>query len=220
MLILSALIVIIGFGFFTLKKPIITFLFLLPWLIAVLTWSSVVHFIYTGYQYYSYTLSATISAAIIGAMFMLDNSKPRKNIFMQRAIIGTSIIITVLILAFGSFIIAARPIQFLVAYSEAIPNSTFNPVQLYPLASLVPQNASLMTQDTISPHLADRKYIEFTWSNETNGTYFVPDYILLSYNNKTDVYTNRTFDFFQRSIKNYTYELVEKNGNARLYRKD
>ena len=220
-LILSVLIVFFGFGFFTLKNPIITLLFLLPWIIGILTWpGNLPHFLYQGYQYYSYSLGSTIAAATIGAALILEKQlKSGKSTAVQSLFMGLSVVIIALILMLSSLAFAIKPVSFPLSYGEAVPSPMYNQTQIYPLISLIPQNASLMTNDVISPHLAERKYIEFLWSYETNNSYFVPDYILVSYNNTINVSTNQTFNFLQRSLTNYTYELVQRNGNARLYKR-
>lgn len=218
-LVLAVLMVFIGFGFYTLKNPIITLLLLLPWIIGLLIWpGNLPHFLYQGFQYYSYSLGPTIAAATIGAALVAQKfKKSGKIITPQTLFMGLSVLIIALILMFASLLVAIKPALFLADYEVSVPLPAYNQSQIYPLIRLVPQNASLMTNDVISPHLAERKYIEFTWSYETRYSYFIPDYILVSYTNSTDIYTNGTFDFLTRSLSNHTYELVERNGNARLY---
>lgn len=220
-LILSALIVFFGFGFFTLKKWKVTLLLLLPWFIALLTWHASLHFLYTGYQYYSYSLGATVAASIIGIMSV--SFKSAKKIIIpnfQRIIVILSILIIAVLLLESSLIIAPAPLNFLINYNNPQPLPLYNASQIDPLINMIPQNASLMVQDFISPHLAERKYIEYTWSIETNGSYFIPDYILVSYTNGTNISKNGTLDFFSRSIQNYNYTLYARDGNARLYKRD
>jgi hypothetical protein len=220
-LILSALIVFFGFGFFTLKKWKITLLLLLPWFVAFFTWSASVHFLYTGYQYYSYTVGATIAASIIGIMSLsFKAGKKIKMPSLQRIIIIISILIAAILLLESSLIISPNPLEFLLNYNNPQPLPLYNASQIYPLADLVPQNASLMVQDVISPHLAEREYLEYTWSIETNNSYFVPDYILVSYTNSSNVTTNPQFDFLRQSLDDYNYTLYARNGNARLYKRD
>ena len=217
-LILSALIIVLGFGFFTLIKPEVSALLLSPWLFVVLTWSNSLYFIYPGFEYYSFTIGATIVASIIGLNQM--NFGPKNNkLSLNRVIVAFSVIVIVLMLAFVSLVFAARPLEFLTNYSNPTPSSTYNSSQIYPLIKLIPQNVSVMTEGPISPHVSGRAELEYTYSNKNYGSYFVPDYILVSYNSTTNPYTNVTFDDFVRSINNYAYELVSRDGNARLYRK-
>lgn len=219
-LILSLLITFFSFGFFTLKKWKVTLLLLLPWFIAFFTWSASVHFLYTGYQYYSYTVGATIAASIMGIMSL--SFKAGKKIKMpnwQRIIVIISIIIAAILLLESSLIISPNPIEFLLNYNNPQPLPSYNASQIYPLAAQIPQNASLMVEDVISPHVAEREYLEYTWSIETNNSYFVPDYILASYTNSSNVTTSPEFDFMRRSLDNYSYTLYAQNGNARLYKR-
>jgi uncharacterized membrane protein len=220
LLFVSVITVLFGFGLFTLNKLKITLLLLLPYFIGLVTWSAITHFIYTGYQYYGFTVGATLAASIIGAMFMIDKlKKEKKYTAKKKAFIVVSIIEIAAIIMALSFLIAGRPVTFLVNSANPVPFPILNGSQIYPLAKLVPQNASLLTMDSISPHLSEREYIEFTDSVQTNGTYFVPEYMLVSYSNSTDIYSNKSFNFFDYTIKNYSYELYSRDGDARLYKR-
>jgi uncharacterized membrane protein len=222
LLILSLLIVLFGFGFFTLKKLHITLLLLLPWFIVVLTWSlGVIHFIYTGYQYYSFTIGATIAASIIGAAFAIDKlKKQRKYNPDKKALIYSSVLGAAILFAVLSLMPAAKPLTFAINYNRPVTYPIFNYSQIDPLMNLIPQNASVLTQDEIIPHLAEREYIEYSSSHGMNISYFAPDYILISYNNQTQVYTNTSYyDFFERSMSDYNYTLQAQDGNARLYKR-
>lgn len=218
--VLSMLIALFGFGLFTLRKIYVALIMLLPWIIGALTWSSSIHLLYTGYQYYSFVVGASFAFSIICAIIVLDELRERKTYAGKRkSLVYASVIGAALVLMTLSIILAAKPLTYLIEYSNPVPYALYNSTQIDPLIGMVPQNASVMTQEPISPHLAEREYMEATWSVETNGTYFIPDYILVSYDNATQVQTNRTYDFFDRSVNNYTYVLYARNGNARLYKR-
>lgn len=215
-LVLSAFIVFFGFGLFTIYRPKITILLLLPWFVAILFWS--IHFTYTGYHYFSFTLGASIAAEIIGLMAFIKGLNKKIKIPIP-TLVGVTMLVMALILCLVSLIFSATPINYLLNLNNPKPYALYNASQINPLINLIPANASVMTQDFILPHVANRKYVESVWSNETNGAYFVPDYILLSYTNSTQIATNRTFNLFVYSTETYDYELYKQYGNARLYRR-
>ncbi|MDE1871071.1 MAG: DUF2079 domain-containing protein [Candidatus Micrarchaeota archaeon] len=220
MLALSMAIVLFGFGLFALKTPSVTFLLSLQWLVPVIAWSGKIKFLYTGYMYYGYTLGSTIAASIIGAISYARCKNGSSNMLDRNAIGAISVIIIALMLSSASLILAYAPLKYLATYGSASPEPGYNPVQVYQIARLVPQNASLMTQDVISPHLGSREYLETTASWEMgNSTYFVPDYILISHN-ASDAYTNISYyDLFQRAVAANPYVEYASSGNVVLYKR-
>ncbi|MGI0100399.1 MAG: DUF2079 domain-containing protein [Candidatus Micrarchaeaceae archaeon] len=215
MFVLSIAVVLLGFGFFTFKKLQITLLFLLPWIIAVITWTDFPHFIYTGFQYYSYSLGSSFAASMVGLTFMHKWKGSKAGWIITCA----SILLVVVMLAMVSLILAPKPILFLTNLRNSVPVPGYNSTQIGQLMSIVPDNASLFTMNLISPHLAERKYMEYIPLNESNSTYFVPDYMLVVYSNNTDIYTNSSYMFLAYALENYNYTLYARESDARLYKR-
>ena len=118
-----------------------------------------------------------------------------------------------------TLLVSPRPITLLVAPGPITligQQAPYSVNQIYAMIKLIPPNATLMTEDIIFPHLANREHIEFTWSLINRG-YFVPDYILVSYSNSS-IYSNYGYDAFNYSISNYKYSLYASDGDAHLYR--
>jgi len=205
---LSVIVTLFGFGFFTLKRPLTTFLLILPWIIPALLWSGNIHYLYTGFQYYACTVGATIAAEIIGAMVVMRRDSKGKPTYNRTFVVASILLIAVMAML-ASLFVSGKPITYLSPQTQYAG-------QLYSMMRLIPQNASVMTQYTIFPHLADRQQIEFTWSEINRYGYFVPQYIILSYSNSS-IYSNFQYDALNYTVSNYNYQLYAQDGNARVY---
>lgn len=219
LLIVSIPLTFLSFGIFTVYRPKITLLLLLPWLVAIIFegWTKTAFLIYPGLYGYSYTIGATFAAATIGAMYVVNKSKGTKK--NMRYLVTFSTILIALILAMFSLFIAAAPLVFLVNYHNANPIPTYNTTDINQLISMIPQNASLFTQNPIAPHVAERRYLEYPAAEEVTNSYFVPDYMLVTYSNLSD-YVSSNFTIsgnFNSLLNNYTYRLEAVDGDARLY---
>ena len=211
-LVLSAILTFFGFGFFTMKKPLVTLLLLLPWFVLVLTWSGNAHFVYTGFQYYAITVGATIAAEIIGIISLQGKDASAKNGKKSiRLAPLISINIIMVIMLFASLFVAQTP-----AIYASIQKNPYDVNQTYSMIGLVPANASLMASWDVFPHVAKRENIEFTESLINYG-YFVPQYIIVNSSNST-IRSSGVYDALNYTISNYTYGLYASSGDVRLYK--
>jgi len=211
LLVLSVIVTFFGFGFFTIHKPAVSLLLLLPWFVLVIVWSGNTHFIYTDYQYYSITVGATIAAVIIGMMAVYQKMKDTRHRDVHLHMIQfISIIMVALIILSISLLTSPTPISYMNLQTPSYVNQT------YSVMSQVPANASLMAEISVFPHLAKREQIEFTES-AINFGYFVPDYILIDYHNSSTL-SNGGYDALNYSLTNYKYVLYSRDGNVYLYK--
>jgi uncharacterized membrane protein len=221
-LLLSALLVFMAFGFFELYRPKAALLLLLPWFAAVLVegWTGTVFLIVPSLYGYSYFIGAAFAAAVMGAMSLPANKKNIKRQAINPIVIGgIAVIIIAIMLNFISVaFVSTTPILFVINYGSPIILSQSNATQILQLATLIPKNASLFTEDSIAPHVAQRMQLEFPTSEAQTNSFFVPQYILVSYST-ANVYTDNDLGNFGYLISNYSYELYARNGSARLYRK-
>ena len=218
-LLVSLLIVSFGFGVFALYRPKITLILMLTWLFEVIFegYTKTISFIYPGLYGYSYTLGSMFAAAILGAIFFVNKTK--KRIPIERYLLALSTIIIALIVASISLLVSSAPLIFLINYHNPNPLSSYNATDISQLATLIPQNASLFTLNQISPHVAQRRYLEFPATESVTGNYFVPDYILIAYSNYTQLTTNNSLGGnVGYLLSNYSYTLYSKQGDARLYK--
>ena len=217
-LIISIPITFLGFGIASLYKPKITILLLLSWFIEVILegWTKTAPYIYPGLYGYSYTIGATFAAALIG--IMLIPNKAKKIAKNYGYMIAFSTLIIAVVVSMFTLLISSAPIVFLLNYNNPNPIPSYNATQITQLANMIPQNASLFTLNFIAPHLAQRRYLEFPATEAVTGNYFVPDYILYTAANYSNISTNKNLSGnFGYLISNYTYILISKQGDARLY---
>jgi uncharacterized membrane protein len=93
--------------------------------------------------------------------------------------------------------------------------------QLRSAISLIPNNASLMTQLNLYPYFANRRYIE-VFINSTY--YFQPDYILWDGNLTLGMYVNETSNFLYHYLTTNNlrqeYSVAYHEGNTFLLKRN
>jgi len=154
---IGILLLLFGFGFTSLVDPILTITMILPWIIQVPILHNAPFGVFDN-QYYGFTVGGSAITSVLGMKILLN----RKNGFFARHK-DKFILFTTVFVIISSFLIylatfpASLPITPLITSNSNYPNYT----QISTALDKIPQNATVMTQPNILPHLYYVLEIEF-----------------------------------------------------------
>jgi uncharacterized membrane protein len=219
---------ILCFGALILFDPLITLIFSAPWLVGIFVLNDA-SFTTVWNQYFSYVLGGTIVAAMLGFILlqekkgpfakMLANHKGRYYNNFTFSFLKSSVLLITLFLAFTyPFFSYSKNLNnfsqdFLLHVG---PQQIALDSQLESMISLIPQNASLLTEYFITSHVADRRYLDFF---AYENTFFKPEYVLVDMNLNISLNAMGDVPYFKNfSANNPGYNLVAHNGTAMLFK--
>lgn len=233
LLILGILIAFLSFGISSLPELLILLIFLAAWIVQTFVLGHF-SFLATYGHYYSLVVPATFSASILGMQKfekenkILNHKLSQDNLLKINLVLVTLIFIVSLLtlpLIFNLFTGSQGFFYSTMLFSET-PAETTAIAQLNSAISMVPKNASLLTQDFIFAHAMNREYVE---PIAVQPNFFVPQYALFDLNsNITQITTgswayNAALPYFMSDVENYTqsrnYTLLYQNGTAMLYKR-
>jgi len=195
-LVYALLLVTFGFGITLIEVPLVALVFSIPWLGGAFVIGDA-SFISPTTEYFGYILGSAVSATILGMLIARKRKTYLTRVLnalrldVNKTIRTASIALPVLLSVIG-------PVVYLTVYS---PSSTYHTInanniarillmapnatereayaQLNWIIAQVPQNASVMTNYFIMPHVAEREHVAmFTTSQYT----FTPEYLLVDFN--------------------------------------
>lgn len=212
---LGLLAIFFGFGITSIMDPILSIVLYSPWILEVfyLQNSSFASF---DSQYYGYIVGAGLVSAILGYIILarksnvskLDKINAKTVRFVSLSILAFSLIFSVIGLLSG----------FYLNYSSlsllTFPKSNVNATQINSVLSMIPGNASVLTQISIAPHLFYIRNLELPpiYTPENSGVvsnltvlWVAPDYIVIDKNLfDYGTFVNYSFDVYDYMGNNYT----------------
>ena len=210
-----------------LVDPVLTLIIDAPWLYWLA--SGYIIFGYIEYQYFSYVIGGSIVACILGMILL----KERRGIMLRAFRLDRAPPARLFSSSVKWIIIMSSAVGF----SGIVLNSNYNFItlafmfgglgsgsaqcdaQLYSIIGMVPQNAQLLTQTFITPHVATREYLSTFggYGPSPNATYALADF-----GSCLDTYflANQTFNQANiRYLQEHNYTIYAQNGTAVLYRR-
>ncbi len=215
----------LGFGVGGLFSAIELVVFSLPWLMEVFFGDMA--FALMWFQYFSYVIGGVVAANILGVKEMLKREKrwglrfaPLRS--KPMLVVSTLIVVAFITAVYPFFVLNNNVPDIWEAFIFQTPSSQMEAYsQLYTALALVPNNASLLTQYFVMPHVSDREYLAVLSSSAVPSN-FTPQYILVDFNQNisTNVFESNGLQFkiFQQYITGMPYRLVYTNGTAELYK--
>lgn len=208
----AILIGVFAFGIAVIADPMMTFLFVVPWLFGMFFSYEGRLFTNPNLHYFSYVIGSAIVAAMLGIK-ILHERKSRFRIFrnadlarLDRHIIYSMFFVTLAVLLLSLYEINSAKIS-LTPFANSTTMEHFYAVT--GMASMIPPNGSLLTQGSIFPQVYQLPRVELL----SSYYYFQPQYILID----TQTITISEYKFFKNLTSNYDYSLVAENDTIRLY---
>lgn len=213
-----------GFGITSLKRPSLAVILLLPWLVGLfLLHDSVLGSYYS--QYYAYVVGGSFVAAILGMLII----KKDKHIFwFEMDIKRERVMITSTILSLSALLALGLASALILSYITIIntPSHSFTLVKSG--MAIIPQNATVMSQDIILPHLYRIRDIEFQPDATVSDTlfsprgmtlhWFSPEYIV-AYENTTKMKNGSALQPTILSYVNNSYALIYNESGLMIYQR-
>ncbi len=220
------LIVLFGFGISIVFDILPALVMLSPWLLEAFVFR--VPYVVSIYaQYYGLVLGGTFVAALLGARTLLKGEGAVGRIAARRreakalargialsAALALPLLVFAISLPIYLYMGSAGGYQSLLLQESVSGRMAVS--QLESVMGLVPPNATLMTQDSIMPHVLGREYVELV----RYPKFFVPQYILVDSSAAlaTPYLGGGGTSSVYGYIANNTYSLYAVNGTASLYR--
>lgn len=216
------------FGIAILFDPIITLVLASPFLVESILAQNF-SFFFVWYQYFSYILGGIFVGAILGMMKAQKKRGQLAKLFERnfknydRAVaysVAASVVAVALVLTllYPSFIYSKNVNNLSQDFLFQV-NSTQRAyyAQIDSLLQLVPGNASLAVPFFVTPHVANREYLEDTGFVMENW-YFRPEYILVDLNLNVSLNAYAGVGGLINYTRNNTYDIYARNGTAILLR--
>ena len=218
----------LAFGILLFFNPWVTLVFAAPWLAEIFLFDNA-GFYFVWFQYYSYLIGGMIVAAILAALLVKSNrgalagvlgmrkgaaGKRRANALIVSSAFSVTAVMLILYPAFvqnGSLYNLQESFLF---YTSAQQQAYIG--QINSLLPLIPQNASLMADFFITPHVFSRKCLEFA---PVYGPLFTPQYIIMDYNSNISIGADTVpvLETIANYTKEYNFSVLARNGSAVLY---
>lgn len=213
----AIVIAVFALGISVFADPLLTLILVAPWIFGLFFSDRSSVFTDTNLQYFSYVLGSAFVAAMLGVRKLQGNHEfgfPRiklqkKN--LDSIIISSMFSITILALGIGIMYAIEAGYNLIPLQSQA--EASYGE-QVQSVSSMIPQNASLMTQDNLFGHLYQREYVECDSDDSLWTYYFEPQYILISKNTSLAY----EYNFLLNYTEAHNYTLYAKNGSTVLYK--
>ncbi len=214
------------FGMVVLFDPLITLILASPFIAETFLVQNL-SFLLVWNQYYSFVTGCVFAGAVLGlikaqkkqgvfAGFLVKTFKDyEKAIFYMIA--GSLLAVTIILLALWPTFVLSKNTNNISQdfFFQVSPQQHAYYGQLYSILALVPQNASLMVPFFVTPHVADREYLEDT-GYTMEQWYFRPEYIVVDANLNVSLNAYSGLQQLVNYTENNTYTLYAKNGSALL----
>lgn len=202
--------VLLGFGIWSLINPLISIILYLPWLAgaAVIPW-----FAWFNEQYYAFAVGGSFVSSVLGLLSLPRyKSKISKLFNINLKDIGNFVNLNILIFAI-IFSVVAIAFGINTTLLTFPPNTGVNLTQVNAGLSMIPQNAVVMAQPSLSVHLFFIRNLELPPIYGNFGAFLsnltvywtAPQYIVLD-KNLSDYgdFSNSSFNLYNYMGKNYT----------------
>jgi uncharacterized membrane protein len=215
--------VFLFFGVIFIFDPIIALIVYIPWIAGTMFSAN---FDFTWYYYAAYALGGGYVAAIIGLKLYEEKTGLVAKLLhehsgvdyakIKKLIVWSVLIMFLFFLETGSMMSINKNSEpygslFLGQNSYSMLSAD---AQLNSIIKLVPENATVLAEFAVFPHLTPRQYIE-----HTSSMYFKPEYIIMDFNDSISTITS--FDQNAFSNFNYTdYSVYAQNGTAILLKEN
>lgn len=222
------IILVFGFGYYTLKVPITTFVLLAPWLFEVFILHNVV-FPALNNEYYAYAIGGAVVAACLG--IMKGKSSEEKTGWREKDRNKITVIMAAaLSICFWGMLFTPQLFELGNPLNWFAPNETM--MNLNSAVQLLNANSTIMTQPKIATHMYEFRNLEMPPDFQEYGFnvggftptsmvlyWFRPDYIIMD-ENLSDYYfmNNSVFNIYQYMDNNYTF--YRAFGGVVIYRID
>ncbi len=218
---LGVLLVFFGYGYTSLSNLFISLLMFAPWLKGALI--SPANQALFGLQYYGFVEGASVVAAVIGILVLRKKGKNLSDGFLMKSILLFAILIPLLAASAASVLVFDMANSFLGLHGFMQASEPTAYSSLLKAISLIPRNASVLSQSEIAPHLYYICNLEYSKSQVPGmplsiALYVKPQYIIM------DKYLGDYQSFIDPSVFNITgyisgnYTLVYNQSGAMLYK--
>ncbi|MDE1859374.1 MAG: DUF2079 domain-containing protein, partial [Candidatus Micrarchaeota archaeon] len=168
-------IIFLGFGFGSLRVPLVSIILFLPWLVSVFILHNPLIADYFA-QYYAFVVGGSFVAALYGYKLMSKHSSTIR-LWAANIDLGSFSRSTILPIAFAIAIPSALTLSVI-----TIANTTsYNYSQINNALSGIPQNSTIMSQGNVLPHLYGIRLVEFPKNSTISDSPFVANGIALNW---------------------------------------